>query len=217
VERNVSGNCQSGEATSAILASFPQPTVNYVPGVDCPPPAAYPERSLPADPSSVGSRSSGLSSEVWDGPSLGFSRRLDLLDFSFISLSCSFEDPMPSSSLMCGCLDVTSTGIVGRPDDEGRDCDHARWYLPVPGSILGIGLAFGLPFARLRAWRDRRQTQVETADQPYYTELESVYHVVGDCPLGRRIPAELRRDGTGGRSVCPACEVRLEARGRDLS
>jgi hypothetical protein len=64
------------------------------------------------------------------------------------------------------------------------------------------------------AWRDRRQLIVETADEPYYAELEDVYHVIEDCPLGRRIPAELRQVGTGGRALCPACEVRQEARRR---
>jgi hypothetical protein len=54
---------------------------------------------------------------------------------------------------------------------------------------------------------------VETQDEPYYSEIESVYHALLDCPLGRRIPAELRRVGTGGRvTMCPACEARLEGR-----
>jgi hypothetical protein len=55
---------------------------------------------------------------------------------------------------------------------------------------------------------------VETADEPYYAILETVYHLVSDCPLGRRIPPELRRDGVGGRTLCPACEARQEARRR---
>jgi hypothetical protein len=56
---------------------------------------------------------------------------------------------------------------------------------------------------------------VETQDEAYYTELESVYHALQSCPLGRRIPAELRRPGTGGRvTICPACDARLEARRR---
>jgi hypothetical protein len=55
---------------------------------------------------------------------------------------------------------------------------------------------------------------VEMQDEPYYSELESVYHAVSDCPLGRRVPAELRQFGTGGRAMCPACEARMEARKR---
>jgi hypothetical protein len=56
---------------------------------------------------------------------------------------------------------------------------------------------------------------VETQDEAYYSEIEGVYHALTDCPLGRRIPAELRRTGTGGRvSLCPACEARLQARRR---
>jgi hypothetical protein len=56
---------------------------------------------------------------------------------------------------------------------------------------------------------------VETQDEAYYSEIESVYHALTDCPLGRRIPAELRRGGTGGRvAICPACEARLEGRRR---
>jgi hypothetical protein len=51
---------------------------------------------------------------------------------------------------------------------------------------------------------------VETAEQPYYTVIESVYHVLIDCPLGRRIPPDLRQSGVGGRALCPACKARLE-------
>jgi hypothetical protein len=51
---------------------------------------------------------------------------------------------------------------------------------------------------------------VEMQDEPYYSELESVYHALINCPIGRRIPAELREPGTGGRPLCVACEVRLE-------
>jgi len=53
---------------------------------------------------------------------------------------------------------------------------------------------------------------VELQDEPYYSEFEGVYHALRDCPLGRRIPAELRRPGPGGRMLCPACEARLEGR-----
>ena len=55
---------------------------------------------------------------------------------------------------------------------------------------------------------------MDTADEPYYTTLESVYHVLKDCPLGRRIPPELREAGIGGRELCPACEARQEGRRR---
>jgi hypothetical protein len=49
---------------------------------------------------------------------------------------------------------------------------------------------------------------VETTDEPYYAEFDDVYHVIRDCPLGRRIPDELRHVGTGDRVLCPACEAR---------
>ena len=55
---------------------------------------------------------------------------------------------------------------------------------------------------------------MEVSDQPYYTVIESVYHLLVDCPLGRRIPPELRQPGIGGRALCPACEARLEGRRR---
>ncbi len=55
---------------------------------------------------------------------------------------------------------------------------------------------------------------METADEPYYAEYEFVHHVLDDCPSGRRIPAELRHVGQGGRALCLACEARLEARRR---
>ena len=51
---------------------------------------------------------------------------------------------------------------------------------------------------------------MEVADQPYHTVIEGVYHILMDCPLGRRIPPELRRPGAGSRPLCPACEARLE-------
>lgn len=77
-----------------------------------------------------------------------------------------------------------------------------------------MGFALGRPFAPTGAWRDWRQPKVEMQDEPYYSELEGVYHAVSDCPLGRRVPAELRQSGTGGRAMCPACEARMEARRR---
>lgn len=56
---------------------------------------------------------------------------------------------------------------------------------------------------------------MEITEDTYYSELDSVYHALADCPLGRRIPAELRRSGTGGRdTICPACEARLKGRRR---
>jgi hypothetical protein len=55
--------------------------------------------------------------------------------------------------------------------------------------------------------------------EEYYTELETigplrtVYHAVPHCPIGRRIPVELRRNGRGDQlEICPACEARLNAR-----
>jgi hypothetical protein len=81
----------------------------------------------------------------------------------------------------------------------------------VPAS--GTGLAFGRPFALSGTPKDWRQPKVETRDETYYSEIESVYHALADCPLGRRIPPELRRAGTGGRvTICLACEARLEGR-----
>jgi hypothetical protein len=52
---------------------------------------------------------------------------------------------------------------------------------------------------------------METADESFFTALEGVYHVLEACPLGRRIPPELRQVGTGGRVLCPACEARQDA------
>ena len=46
---------------------------------------------------------------------------------------------------------------------------------------------------------------METVDLPFFTVIEGVYHVLDDCPVGRRIPPELRQVGTGGRELCPAC------------
>ena len=74
-------------------------------------------------------------------------------------------------------------------------------------------LPLGVPSPFSGTPEDWRQPKVETQDEPYYSEIESVYHALLDCPLGRRIPAELRRVGTGGRvTMCPACEARLEGR-----
>lgn len=55
---------------------------------------------------------------------------------------------------------------------------------------------------------------METVDEPFFTALEVVYHLLDDCPLGRLIPPELRQAGTGGRDLCPACEARQQARRR---
>jgi hypothetical protein len=38
-----------------------------------------------------------------------------------------------------------------------------------------------------------------------------VYHTHPNCPVGRRIPAEWRRDGSAGLPLCPACRARAEA------
>jgi hypothetical protein len=35
-----------------------------------------------------------------------------------------------------------------------------------------------------------------------------VYHTHLRCPTGRLIPAEWRRDGSGGLPLCPACRAR---------
>ena len=55
---------------------------------------------------------------------------------------------------------------------------------------------------------------MQTADEPFYTEIEGVYHLLDDCPVGRGTPPELRQPGTGGRELCPAWEARQEARRR---
>ena len=53
---------------------------------------------------------------------------------------------------------------------------------------------------------------METLAEPYYSELDCVYHALPNCPSGRQIPAEIRRSGKGGRlTMCPACEARVEA------
>jgi hypothetical protein len=61
--------------------------------------------------------------------------------------------------------------------------------------------------------------EMEMWDEEYHTELETigplrtVYHALPHCPVGRRIPAELRRNGRGDQvEICPACEARLNAR-----
>lgn len=56
-------------------------------------------------------------------------------------------------------------------------------------------------------------------EETYYSDLESLgpagrpsYHALSRCPVGRRIPDELRIPGPGmGRDMCPACEARLNA------
>jgi hypothetical protein len=55
---------------------------------------------------------------------------------------------------------------------------------------------------------------MEAADERFFTVIEGVYHVLDDCPVGRRIPPELRQVGSGGRELCPACAARQEGRRR---
>jgi hypothetical protein len=38
-----------------------------------------------------------------------------------------------------------------------------------------------------------------------------VYHTHLQCPTGRLIPAEWRREGSGGLPLCPACRARTAA------
>jgi len=47
----------------------------------------------------------------------------------------------------------------------------------------------------------------------YYAEFEDVYHTEEQCPAGRLIPDELRTESIWtGRSWCPSCRAREEAR-----
>jgi hypothetical protein len=48
----------------------------------------------------------------------------------------------------------------------------------------------------------------------YRCLLEGPYHLEGDCPVGRLIPADLRVADQGGVEVCGTCIVRREARAR---
>jgi hypothetical protein len=52
--------------------------------------------------------------------------------------------------------------------------------------------------------------------QHYYSPADGMHHIEDGCPLGRRIPLELRRPGTGGLELCPACRARLAARQSSL-
>jgi hypothetical protein len=46
----------------------------------------------------------------------------------------------------------------------------------------------------------------------YYVEFEDVYHTEEQCPAGRLIPVELRREGSWtGRTWCLSCRAREEA------
>lgn len=50
----------------------------------------------------------------------------------------------------------------------------------------------------------------------YHFPADGMHHIEDGCPLGRRIPPELRRPGTGGLELCPACRARLVARQKAL-
>jgi hypothetical protein len=50
--------------------------------------------------------------------------------------------------------------------------------------------------------------------EPYHCLLDGSYHILTDCPLGRRIPPELIIQGKGDGLLCPACRDRVEARRR---
>ena len=51
-----------------------------------------------------------------------------------------------------------------------------------------------------------------TVQAAYFAALEDVYHINEDCPIGRRIPDDMRSEGPGSpRSLCPTCRVRAEA------
>ena len=47
--------------------------------------------------------------------------------------------------------------------------------------------------------------------QRYHSVLGEVYHIMEDCPRGRLIPGDFRRQGSGGLPLCPACRDRVEA------
>jgi hypothetical protein len=53
-------------------------------------------------------------------------------------------------------------------------------------------------------------------DTSYYSEVDTVHHTEDECPGGRLIPPELRRHGTGGYELCPACRARGEAHRRTV-
>jgi hypothetical protein len=54
------------------------------------------------------------------------------------------------------------------------------------------------------AWDMGGTREVETLAEPYYSELDGVYHALRSCPSGRQIPAEIRRaDATGPSSWNP--------------
>jgi hypothetical protein len=46
----------------------------------------------------------------------------------------------------------------------------------------------------------------------YRGRIDAVHHTDRSCPVGRRIPAELLTEGTGGLPLCSTCRVRGEAR-----
>ncbi|HEY7637998.1 MAG TPA: hypothetical protein VH763_20810 [Gemmatimonadales bacterium] len=45
----------------------------------------------------------------------------------------------------------------------------------------------------------------------YYSVLGGVHHILEDCPRGRLIPDDFKREGSGGLPLCPACRERVEA------
>jgi hypothetical protein len=42
-------------------------------------------------------------------------------------------------------------------------------------------------------------------DKSWYSLNQALHHDNPDCPLGKQIPPEDRRPGTGGRSLCIEC------------
>ena len=56
--------------------------------------------------------------------------------------------------------------------------------------------------------------EVPLKEDTYHSPFEHVYHIVNTCPVGRLIPAELRKEGMGigDRPLCSACKCREESR-----
>src|SRR3546814_4895477 len=48
-------------------------------------------------------------------------------------------------------------------------------------------------------------SDVCSSDLSWYSLNQALHHDNPDCPLGKQIPPEDRRPGTGGRSVCIEC------------
>lgn len=53
--------------------------------------------------------------------------------------------------------------------------------------------------------------------EAYRCILDGPYHLEPDCPVGRLIPPELRVQGHGGAAPCRTCEMRREARARQVT